>query len=181
MFWLHDILSIPFDVMTCFNDLTFFPIICYDVLFNGMIYFLTWWRTFWCHEAFWRHNILYEILFVHHIYISYLFDVMTNSLTLWHTFLHFDVMTLWSFLGYAKLQNIIPRKHHASMHGMSSAAIIGSNYVRYDAETSPYQQYGTVFACSNERLIGKPVDIMTYCPYLLTSWRTFWRHKDKYC
>ena len=36
----------------------------------------------------------------------------------------------------------IRRKHHVFMHGMSSAAIIGSNYVRYDAETSPDHQYG---------------------------------------
>ena len=27
------------------------------------------------------------------------------------------------------------------MHGVPSAAIIGSNYVRYDAETSPDHQY----------------------------------------
>ena len=39
-------------------------------------------------------------------------------------------------------ENRIPRKHHVSMHGVPSAAIIGSNYVRYDAETSPDNQYG---------------------------------------
>ena len=31
----------------------------------------------------------------------------------------------------------IIHKNHVYMHGMSSAAIIGYNYVRYDAETSP--------------------------------------------
>ena len=39
-------------------------------------------------------------------------------------------------------ENRIP--NHVSMHGVPSAAIIGSHYVRYDAETSPDNQYGTI-------------------------------------
>ena len=41
-------------------------------------------------------------------------------------------------------ENRIPRKHHVSMQGVHSAAIIGPNYDRYDAETSPDHQYGTI-------------------------------------
>ena len=44
--------------------------------------------------------------------------------------------------GVGKIDSL--EKHHVSMHGVPSAAIIGSNYVRYDAETSPDHQYGSI-------------------------------------
>ena len=34
-------------------------------------------------------------------------------------------------------QNIVSRKHHVPVHGVPSTAIIVSNYLRYDAKTSP--------------------------------------------
>ena len=42
-----------------------------------------------------------------------------------------------------------------SIHGMSSAAIIGSNYVRYDTETSPDHQYEPFF---NNKLTLNNID-----------------------